>query len=70
MPITGATLLQLAAAYCEAINTGGVPCIELAWTSVCKSECQRSVQEAVHNYKRLLQERSETCGQEELAQLN
>lgn len=37
--ITGDSLLELASAYVTAINNGGVPCIESAWTSVCKSEC-------------------------------
>jgi hypothetical protein len=37
--ITGESLLDLAIAYVNAINNGGVPCIESAWTSVCKSEC-------------------------------
>lgn len=40
--ITGESLLQLASAYCDAINQGGVPCIESAWTSVCKQECQKA----------------------------
>lgn len=37
--ITGLTLLELSRAYTESINKGSVPCIESAWTSVCKSEC-------------------------------
>ena len=37
--ITGETLLQLCHAYTEAINNGGVPCIESAWTYLCENEC-------------------------------
>lgn len=40
--ITGESLLSLAEAYVEAINKGSVPCIESAWTSVCKSENERA----------------------------
>jgi hypothetical protein len=56
MNITGDSLLQLALAYTEAINTGGVPCIESAWTSVCKSECQKAAQDALTTYKKKLKE--------------
>ena len=35
----------------SAINKGSVPCIEEAWTSVCKSECQRGVTDALKHYK-------------------
>lgn len=36
--ITGDSLFELATQYVKAINEGGVPCIESAWVSVCKSE--------------------------------
>ena len=34
--VTGETLLELCEAYTHAINQGNVPCIESAWTYVCK----------------------------------
>jgi hypothetical protein len=40
--ITGESLLSLAEAYVEAINNNKVPCIESAWTSVCKNENDRA----------------------------
>lgn len=49
--LTGTTLLELCYAYTEAINRGAVPCIESAWTSVCKSECKRAVQQALTGYR-------------------
>ena len=40
--ITGETLLELCEAYTQAINSGNVPCIESAWTYVCKNESLRA----------------------------
>lgn len=34
-PVNGPMLIELAEAYCEAINTGRVPTIESAWDYVC-----------------------------------
>ena len=41
--VTGASLLELCEAYTEAINKGSVPCIESAWSYVCKNENIRAV---------------------------
>lgn len=49
--ITGATLLELCLSYTEAINKGSVPCIENAWTYVCKNESQRAQRDAIDLYK-------------------
>jgi hypothetical protein len=38
-PLNGATFLELCEAYTTAINAGSVPCIESAWTHLCKNEC-------------------------------
>jgi hypothetical protein len=37
--MTGSTLLELAEAYTASINKGSVPCIESAWSYLCKNEC-------------------------------
>jgi hypothetical protein len=37
--MNGDTLLELCEAYTAAINSGSVPCIESAWTYLCKNEC-------------------------------
>jgi hypothetical protein len=42
MSITGDSLLSLAEVYVDSINKGSVPCIESAWTSVCKDECNKA----------------------------
>ena len=49
--ITGETLLELCEAYTQAINGGNVPCIESAWTYVCKNENVRAQQRAVQHYR-------------------
>ena len=45
--ITGEMLLELCVAYTSAINKGSVPCIESAWTYICKNETQRAVKESL-----------------------
>ncbi len=42
--VNGEMLLELARSYVNAINAGAVPCIENAWTYVCKNECERAIQ--------------------------
>lgn len=42
--VTGNMLLELSRAYLQAINNGGVPNIENAWTYLCKSETQKALQ--------------------------
>lgn len=44
--ITGEMLLELCLSYTEAINRGGVPCIESAWNYLCKNESQRAYYDA------------------------
>lgn len=53
--VTGASLLELCEAYTAAINQGSVPCIESAWTYVCKNENQRAASAGVAFYKRELE---------------
>ena len=54
--ITGDSLLSLAEAYVFSINNGSVPCIESAWTSVCKDECQKASFESITYLKHSLAE--------------
>ena len=70
--ITGESLLELCEAYVKAINQGQVPCIESAWTYVCKNECLRAIQSAVDGYKDALNQAiSEgVFSSEQLASLN
>lgn len=44
--ITGEMLLELCTSYTDAINRGGVPCIESAWSYLCKNESQRAFYDA------------------------
>jgi hypothetical protein len=48
--ITGETLIELCESYTNAINSGTVPCIESAWTYLCKNESQRAHQESLDLY--------------------
>ncbi len=54
--ITGDSLLSLAEAYVSSINNGSVPCIESAWTSVCKDESQKASSESIAYLKHHLAE--------------
>lgn len=49
--VTGETLLELCEAYTRSINTGSVPCIESAWTYVCKNETMRAQSRAIMHYR-------------------
>ena len=53
--ITGETLLELTEAYVLAINKGSVPCIESAWSYICKNECDRAFKAALFLYKQNIQ---------------
>ena len=53
--ITGETLIELCESYTNAINSGTVPCIESAWSYLCKNECQRAHQESLDLYSSVLQ---------------
>ena len=52
--VTGETLLELCEAYTFAINQGSVPCIESAWTYVCKQESERAMRQALQVYRTTL----------------
>ena len=49
--VTGETLLELCEAYTQAINSGNVPCIESAWTYICKNESLRAQQQSIPRYR-------------------
>ena len=49
--VTGETLLELCEAYTYAINQGNVPCIESAWTYVCKQESERAMRSSLQFYR-------------------
>lgn len=70
--ITGESLVELCEAYVKAINQGSIPCIESAWTYVCKNECQRAIQTVVSGFKDALNKAMSeaTLSSEQLAQLN
>ena len=59
--ITGETLLELCEAYTQAINTGSVPCIESAWTYVCKNESMRAQQQAIQFYRQQIAQLLSSC---------
>ena len=63
---TGHMLAELAQAYTEAINTGGVPNIEGAWTSVCQAECQKALEESLKYFETQLKALSIPLPEEEL----
>jgi hypothetical protein len=72
-PITGESLLELCHVYVQSINQGSVPCIESAWSYVCKNECQRALLQVVSDYKNQINQAvsaSETPSFAELEQLN
>lgn len=45
--LNGEMLAQLAKTYVNAINSGAVPNIEGAWSSVCNAECMKTVEESL-----------------------
>ena len=49
--LNGVMLLELCLAYTEAINTGSVPNIQNAWTSVCQNECQRTTSACIKSFE-------------------
>ncbi|CAG9329474.1 unnamed protein product [Blepharisma stoltei] len=69
--LTGEMLGQLAIAYTEAINKGGVPNIEGAWTSVCQAECQKGVDDCMREFEQEMREISKRLPlkEEEIYQL-
>lgn len=57
--INGEMLLELCTAYTNAFNSGGVPCIESAWNYMCKSQCQKSMDEIIFSYEQELSKKAE-----------
>jgi hypothetical protein len=69
--VNGEMLAGLAKAYSEAINKGGVPTIEGAWTAVCNSECQKVASDCMVEYEKVFKsELQEPLSDEELLKLN
>mmetsp|Transcript_9863 Transcript_9863/g.19696 ORF Transcript_9863/g.19696 Transcript_9863/m.19696 type:complete len:1553 (+) Transcript_9863:169-4827(+) len=50
--LDGLALVNLAAAYTIAINTGAVPSIQNAWTYICENKCQQALNDAVGSYSK------------------
>ena len=50
--ISGDMLLELCEAYTKTFNTGGIPCIENAWNYMCKSQCQKVMDDTIEKYQR------------------
>lgn len=40
-------MVTLAESYVSSINNGAVPNIENAWSYICKSECQKAIEESI-----------------------
>jgi hypothetical protein len=59
--------LELTEAYVLAINKGSVPCIESAWSYVCKNECDRAFKAALGLYNQSM--KSLSLSEETLASL-
>ena len=59
--ITGEMLLELCNAYSSAFNSGAIPCIENAWNYMCKSQCQKIVDEAIYKYEAEINKFAEEC---------
>jgi|DEB0MinimDraft_12_1074336.scaffolds.fasta_scaffold25330_3 hypothetical protein len=53
--LSGRMFLELCQAYTASINTGSVPSIEGAWTSLCKNENLRAIKQAISGYERLME---------------
>jgi hypothetical protein len=51
IPCNGAMFVELAKAYVEAINGGGVPTISTAWEAVTIQECRAAMSSALDSYK-------------------
>ena len=49
--INGQQLIELAEAYTEALNGGGIPVIETAWEYIQTSEIEIAFKEALKNYE-------------------
>ncbi|CAE7629944.1 GBP1 [Symbiodinium sp. CCMP2456] len=54
--VNGAMLVELAGEYCKAINSGVVPTIQSAWTSVVQHQLRLSLRDAVQMYRSRMNE--------------
>jgi len=54
--LNGEMLAALAVTYVDAINSGGIPNIQGAWTNVCQAENRKLVSECETNYEAMLEE--------------
>ena len=59
--LTGPMLCDLIKSYVSSFNSGSVPNIESAWTSICQSECQKYLVESVNQYETEISQRYETA---------
>jgi hypothetical protein len=59
--ITGEMLLELCNAYANAFNSGAVPCIENAWNYMCKSQCQKIMDDVLNDYEMKINKYAEEC---------
>ena len=50
--LNGEMLGQLALTYVQAINQGGVPNIEGAWSSVCNAECLKTIDDCLYDLEK------------------
>lgn len=49
-------MATLAQSYVVAINNGAVPNIENAWNYICKSECNKALDESIQKFEELLKD--------------
>jgi len=59
--ITGEMLLELCNAYTNAFNSGVIPCIENAWNYMCKSQCQKIMDDVLNDYEMKINKYAEEC---------
>ena len=54
--INGPMLVELAKSYIQALNSGKVPTIDLAWDNVQAAELNRALQEALRAHQQILEQ--------------
>jgi len=54
--LTGAMFVAMAQAYCKAINSGAVPVIQSAWSSVVRQQMRTVVKEVAQSYRQKMNE--------------
>ena len=52
--LTGPMLANLANVYVQSINEGAIPNIENAWTYICQTECQKSLENSIEVFEEKL----------------